>query len=258
MATFERVLWRVLRGNLYMNVRDPTLARLAWLVITWHSTRACLTDLLCRGDNAQSAEIDDSVLPVPSTAGASSDSTGDEDKKLRKNAFIIFAHGSDLLDKIRKIAECEPNTWVAAVFPAATLVQQLTGLFGRCRVRALAAMGANLFAIDSSSDKRSDKLREVTSRIEDLNSVLYNTNQTRRAELVKIADSISAWWALVRKEKVIFSTLNLWKWDQGKKTLVAEGWVPTRDIPQIQNALRSASVRAVSHRTSRDAMLELG
>jgi V-type H+-transporting ATPase subunit a len=119
-------------------------------------------------------------------------------------------------------------------------------------------MGANLFAIDSSSDKRSDKLREVTSRIEDLNSVLYNTNQTRRAELVKIADSISAWWALVRKEKVIFSTLNLWKWDQGKKTLVAEGWVPTRDIPQIQNALRSASVRAVPHRAIRNTMRELG
>lgn len=104
-------------------------------------------------------------------------------------------------------------------------------------------MGATLFAIDSSSDKRSDKLREVTSRIEDLHSVLYNTNQTRRAELLKIADSISAWWALVRKEKVVFATLNIWQWDQGRKTLVAEGWVPTRDIPQVQAALRRASVR---------------
>ncbi|GAA5996114.1 V-type ATPase subunit a family protein [Rhodotorula paludigena] len=179
MGTFERVLWRVLRGNLFMN----------------------------------HAEIDDSVLPVPSTTrdSAVDSSAGGEEKKLRKNAFIIFAHGQDLLDKIRKIAE---------------------------------SMGATLFTIDSSSDKRSDKLREVTSRIEDLNSVLYNTNQTRRAELVKIADSISAWWALVRKEKVIFATLNLWQWDQGRKTLVAEGWVPTRDIPSVQAALRRASENA--------------
>ncbi|GAA6037174.1 hypothetical protein JCM8097_008771 [Rhodosporidiobolus ruineniae] len=175
MGTFERVLWRVLRGNLFLNF----------------------------------AEIDDSVLPVPT--GVAGDSAGGEEKKLRKNVFIIFAHGQDLLDKIRKIAE---------------------------------SMGATLFSIDSSADKREDKLREVTSRIEDLNSVLYNTNQTRRAELLKIAESISAWWALVRKEKVIFSTLNLWQWDQGRKTLVAEGWVPSRDIANVQGALRRASENA--------------
>ncbi|KAM0792422.1 hypothetical protein ACM66B_005099 [Microbotryomycetes sp. NB124-2] len=175
MGTFERVLWRVLRGNLYMNY----------------------------------AEIDDSVLPVP-TADPGSSAAGEE-KKLRKNAFVIFAHGQDLLDKIRKIAE---------------------------------SMGATLFPIDSNADKREDKLREVTSRIEDLNSVLYNTNQTRRAELLKIAEHVSAWWAVVQKEKVIYTTLNLWQWDQGRKTLVAEGWVPTRDIPNIQSALRRASENA--------------
>ncbi|GAA5863772.1 hypothetical protein JCM1840_005761 [Sporobolomyces johnsonii] len=175
MGTFERVLWRVLRGNLYMNY----------------------------------AEIDDSVLPVPTSEPGSQ--AGGEEKKLRKNVFIIFAHGQDLLDKIRKIAE---------------------------------SMGATLFAIDSAADKREEKLREVTSRLEDLHSVLYTTNQTRRAELVKLAESVSAWWALVRKEKVIFSTLNMWQWDQGRKTLVAEGWVPTRDIGNVQAALRRASENA--------------
>lgn len=105
-------------------------------------------------------------------------------------------------------------------------------------------MGATLFPIDSNADKREEKLREVTSRIEDLNSVLYNTNQTRRAELAKIGESISAWWAVVLKEKVVYTTLNLWQWDQGRKTLVAEGWVPTRDIPTVQAALRRASVGA--------------
>ncbi|KAL8283216.1 hypothetical protein RQP46_005994 [Phenoliferia psychrophenolica] len=177
MPTFERVLWRVLRGNLYMNY----------------------------------AEIDDSALPVP--ASESGSSAGGEEKKLRKNVFIIFAHGQELLDKIRKIAE---------------------------------SMGATLFPIDSNADKREDKLREVSSRIEDLNSVLYNTNQTRRQELVKIAESISAWWAVVRREKIVYATLNLWQWDQGRKTLVAEGWVPTRDIPLIQGALRQASEDAGS------------
>lgn len=108
-------------------------------------------------------------------------------------------------------------------------------------------MGATLFPIDSNADKREEKLREVTSRIEDLKSVLYNTNQTRRAELVKISENISTWWNVVRKEKIVYSTLNLWQWDQGRKTLLAEGWVPTRDIPAVQASLRQASVRITVH-----------
>lgn len=103
-------------------------------------------------------------------------------------------------------------------------------------------MGATLFSIDSNAEKREDKLRDVTSRIEDLNAVLYTTNQSRRGELSKIAETIACQWAVVRREKIIFTTLNLWKFDSGRKTLLAEGWVPTRDIPRIQGALREASV----------------
>ncbi len=103
-------------------------------------------------------------------------------------------------------------------------------------------MGATLFSIDSNAEKREDKLREVASRIEDLNSVLYSTNQSRRGELARIAETIACQWAVVRREKIIFTTLNLWKFDSGRKTLLAEGWVPTRDIPRIQGALREASV----------------
>lgn len=108
-------------------------------------------------------------------------------------------------------------------------------------------MGATLFPIDSNADKREEKLREVTTRIEDLNSVLYNTNQTRRTELVKISELIAAWWGIVRREKVVYTTLNLWQYDQGRRTLVAEGWVPTRDIPTVQGALRQASENAGSN-----------
>lgn len=86
-------------------------------------------------------------------------------------------------------------------------------------------------------------LREVTARIEDLQSVLYNTTATRKTELVRIAESISAWVALIRMEKKIFGTMNCFQVDEGRRTLVAEGWVPTRDISEIQLALRRATVR---------------
>ncbi|KAI8376335.1 V-type ATPase, V0 complex, 116kDa subunit family [Radiomyces spectabilis] len=162
MQTFERVLWRSLRGNLYMN----------------------------------SAEIDEQIVdPVT-------------DEVVDKNVFAIFAHGREIIAKIKKISE---------------------------------SLGGTLYSIDDSLDKRRDALLEVTNQIEDFNNVLSNTSQTRRSELVKISENLTAWTTIVRKEKAIYHTLNLFNYDVNRKCLIAEGWCPTNDIPLIQHALKDAT-----------------
>ncbi|KAJ7784545.1 V-type ATPase, V0 complex, 116kDa subunit family [Mycena metata] len=125
---------------------------------------------------------------------------------------------------------------------AEPFVDPLTGSETRKNIRKVAeSMGATLYPIDANADKRSDSLREVTVRLEDLQTVLYNTGSNRRSELVKVGESLRSWQDVVRKEKMIYEALNLFNYDVRRKTLIAEGWVPTRDIPEIQLTLRRAT-----------------
>jgi len=120
-----------------------------------------------------------------------------------KNVFIIFAHGQQILTKIRKISE---------------------------------SLDATLYPIDSSS--RTSQLQECNARIDDIQSVLHNTTTTLHAELRLISISLSEWYVIVRKEKAIYATMNLFEYDPARKCLIAEGWLARNDFAGVQTALR--------------------
>lgn len=165
VAAFERILWRTLRGNLYMN----------------------------------QSEIPETLI----------DPTNNE--SVDKNVFVIFAHGKEIIAKIRKISE---------------------------------SLGADLYAVDENSDLRRDQIHEVNTRLSDLGSVLRNTKQTLDAELTQIARSLAAWIVIIKKEKAVYETLNLLSYDHARKTLIAEAWCPSNSLPQIKAALQDVNNRA--------------
>ena len=165
VAAFERILWRTLRGNLYMN----------------------------------QAEIPEPLI----------DPTNNE--PIQKNVFVIFAHGKEILAKIRKISE---------------------------------SMGAEIYSVDENSDLRRDQVHDVNVKLHDVQSVLRNTQQTLEAELTQISRSLSAWMVLISKEKAVYNTLNLFSYDRARRTLIAEGWCPTHDLALIRSTLQDVTNRA--------------
>lgn len=165
IAAFERILWRTLRGNLYMN---------------------------------------QSEIPKPII-----DPTNNEE--IHKNVFVIFAHGREVIAKIRKISE---------------------------------SLGADLYSVDENSDLRRDQIHEVNNRLTDLASVLRNTKQTLDAELTQIARSLAVWMIIIKKEKAVYQTLNRCSYDQARKTLIAEAWCPTNSLSLIKSTLQDVNDRA--------------
>ena len=165
IAAFERILWRTLRGNLYMN---------------------------------------QSEIPEPILDPSNNEET-------HKNVFVIFAHGKEIIAKIRKISE---------------------------------SLGADLYSVDENSEMRRDQIHEVNTRLNDLKNVLGNTQRTLNAELTQIARSLAVWLVIIKKEKGVYQTLNRCSYDQARKTLIAEAWVPTNSLALIKSTLQDVNDRA--------------
>ena len=81
-------------------------------------------------------------------------------------------------------------------------------------------------------------------RLEDLNTVLGQTNDHRHRVLVAAAKNIKIWFVKVRKIKAIYHTLNAFNLDTSQKCLIAECWIPRLDMEAIQLALRRGTERS--------------
>ncbi|UYV79513.1 unc-32 [Cordylochernes scorpioides] len=128
--------------------------------------------------------------------------TGDQ---VVKSVFIIFFQGEQLKSRVKKICE----GFRATLYPCP----------------------------ETPADRREMSLGVMT-RIEDLNTVLGQTQDHRHRVLVAAAKNIKSWFVKVRKIKAIYHTLNLFNLDVTQKCLIAECWCAVNDLDHIQLALR--------------------
>lgn len=139
--------------------------------------------------------------------------SGASDPKEEKCVFIIFGHGAAALTKVQKICT---------------------------------ALGCSTFPEIANEDAsgRADRLVQVDAQINDLTSILFNTRQTCRSELSKIAESVDEQLAVVLQQKAIYAVMNLLHYDSGRKCLIGEAWCETKRVRQVDEALQKASERA--------------
>lgn len=168
LPAFERMLWRVCRGNVFL----------------------------------RQAEIE-AALEDPHT--------GDN---VYKSVFIIFFQGEQLRSRVKKICE---------------------------------GFRASLYPCPETPPERREMLGSVIARIEDLNTVLTQTNDHRHRVLVAAAKNIKSWFVKVHKMKAIYHALNMFNLDVTQKCLIAECWCATDDVQRIQVALQSAATRSGSN-----------
>ncbi|XP_055276259.1 V-type proton ATPase 116 kDa subunit a 4 [Moschus berezovskii] len=158
MASFERLLWRICRGNIYIKFSEM-----------------------------------DTVLEDPVTR-----------EEIKKNIFIIFYQGEQLREKIKKVCD----GFRATVYPCPELVSE-----------------------------RKEMLQGVNMRLEDLFTVLTQTESHRQSLLQEAAANWHSWVIKVQKMKAIYHILNMCNIDVTQQCVIAEIWFPVADTVRIRRAL---------------------
>ncbi|XP_012576165.1 PREDICTED: V-type proton ATPase 116 kDa subunit a isoform 4 [Condylura cristata] len=162
MASFERLLWRVCRGNIYLKFSEM-----------------------------------DTVLEDPVTK-----------EEIKKNIFIIFYQGEQLRQKIKKICD---------------------------------GFRATIYPCPEPAAERREMLAGVNMRLEDLITVITQTESHRQRLLQEAAASWHSWAIKVQKMKAVYHILNMCNIDVTQQCVIAEIWFPVADAARIKRTLEQGA-----------------
>lgn len=131
-----------------------------------------------------------------------SDPAGGE--PVRKSVFMLFFSGSIVREKVKKICS---------------------------------AFDANVYTFPEGIEEQNAALQEVEGRLRDLEVVIAATSSSRKASLVEVADRMAVWTDKVVREKAIYHTLNMLNFDTSNALFIAEVWIPSYALGDVNAAL---------------------
>ncbi|CAK9441235.1 uncharacterized protein LODBEIA_P51040 [Lodderomyces beijingensis] len=151
-----------------------------------------------------------------------------------KSSFLIFAHGSMIHERIRKICE---------------------------------SLDAEVYNVEAANDARNKQLSQVNIQLNDLATIVTESENALNSELIAISCDLYKWWEVIAREKAVYKTMNSCDYDGSRKTLICEGWTPTdtigdltqtiqnydqaQSIPTIINVLTTNKVPPTCNRTNK-------
>lgn len=102
------------------------------------------------------------------------------------------------------------------------------------------------FAYPESAAEREEILQGLQGRIEDIKSVLSQTETFLQQLLMRTVAVLPQWKVRVQKSKAIQMVLNLCSPSVTDKCLIAEAWCPVSKLPELQSALREGGRKSGS------------
>ncbi|XP_062989415.1 V-type proton ATPase 116 kDa subunit a 4 isoform X2 [Elgaria multicarinata webbii] len=134
-------------------------------------------------------------------------------EEMKKNVFIIFYQGEQLRQKIKKICD---------------------------------GFRATVYPCPESAGERRDIADGVKTRIEDLNTVITQTESHRQGLLMEASANLWSWAIKVKKMKAIYHILNSCNIDVTQQCVIAEIWFPVADAGRMKRALNKGMERSGS------------
>ncbi|KAF3838277.1 hypothetical protein F7725_010045 [Dissostichus mawsoni] len=157
----------------------------------------------------------------------------DTGEMVQWTVFLISYWGDQIGHKVKKICD-----WWISTLPDKRVKNMWISLPHSFRTQT--------FAYPESTAEREDILQGLQGRIEDIKSVLLQTESFLQQLLMRVVAVLPQWKVCVQKCKAVQTVLNLCSPSVTDKCLIAEAWCPITKLPELQSALREGGRKSGS------------